>query len=116
MRKIIRALFDKPEDLHANDISNSNELKTLLKTQIPSAIKMAYTQKKHYASLFEINDTSCYVDIHKNNWIQALETCLLWYVEDENYEMCTKIKDLIHTIQSKSNSHNVTLKSNKNAE
>lgn len=110
MRKVVRAIFDQPENLHAQDIMKSSELKSLLKTSAPAAIHLAFTQKKIHASLFEINDSSYYVEVHKNNWIPTLETCLLWYVEDENYEMCTKIKDLIQSIQSKSNSNKLTLK------
>ena len=116
MRKTVRAVFNNIELLHADDISKSEELKKLIKIQLPEVIGEALSQNKIYASLFEINDSSCYIDIHKNNWVQSLETCLLWYVEDENYEMCTKIKDLIHKIQSKSKSNKIQLTEQKDGE
>lgn len=101
MRKPVRALFDNLDSLTSEHIAKSDILKELIKKHAPLAIEEAIVDKKIYASLFEINDSGQYVEIHKNQWIQALETCLLWYVEDENYEMCTHIKNLIHTLQEK---------------
>ena len=101
MRKPVRALFDNLDQLTSEQISKSDILKQLVKKHVPLAIEEAAVDKKIYASLFEINDSGQYVEVHKNNWIQALETCLVWYVEDEDYEMCTHIKNLIHSIQEK---------------
>lgn len=102
MRKPVRALFDNLDELTPDQISKSDILKELIKKHAPLAIEDAIVDKKIYASLFEINDSGQYIEVHKNQWVQALETCLLWYVEDENYEMCTHIKNLIQTIQDKS--------------
>lgn len=102
MRKPVRALFDNLDELTPDQISKSDILKELIKKHAPLAIEEAIVDKKIYASLFEINDSGQYIEVHKNQWVQALETCLLWYVEDENYEMCTHIKNLVQTIQDKS--------------
>ena len=109
MRRTVRALFENAEELRAEDVAQSEILKTLLKTQVPIAIEDAIVAKKIYASIFEINDTKNYIEIHKNHWVNALETCLIWYVEDENYEMCTHIKNLIQSIQNKP-SKKITIK------
>lgn len=101
MRRAVRALFDHVDQLAAEDIAQSEVLKQLLKVHLPIAIEDAIVKKKIYASLFEINDSSHYVEIHKHHWIQALETSLVWYVEDEDYEMCNHIKNLILSIQEK---------------
>lgn len=101
MKKIIRALFDAPHLVTKEDIAKSDVLKQLLKAHTPYAIQNAIESNKVYAPLFEINNTNTYVEIHKRHWIQALETCLVWYVEDEDYEMCNKIKNLIHSIKEK---------------
>jgi hypothetical protein len=101
MRKPVRAIFDQLDRLTKDDITKSDILKDLVKKHVPLAIEEAMIDKKIYASLFEINDSGQYVEIHKNHWIQALESCLVWYVEDENYEMCNHIKNLIHSIQEK---------------
>jgi hypothetical protein len=109
MRKPVRAIFDQLDKLTKDDITKSDILKDLVKKHVPLAIEEAIVEKKIYASLFEINDSGQYVDIHKNHWIQALEACLVWYVEDENYEMCTHIKNLIHTVQDKSKAGKVSI-------
>lgn len=109
MRKVIRAVFDNAEDLQPEEVQKSKELKKLIKQQAPECIRFAFEHNKQYATLFEINDSSYYIEIHKKNWVQALETCLLWYVEDENYEMCTKIKDLVKEIQKRGNKNKLNL-------
>ncbi len=109
MRKTVRAIFDNPEGLIADQVAQSKELKELIKVQVPAAINDSMIRGKTYASIFEINDTSCYVELHKKDWVQALETCLVWYVEDEDYEMCTHIKDMIQTIQTKVKSKSITI-------
>ncbi len=101
MRKTVRAAFESIPLLTKEDISKSEILKNLLKQQTPIAIQDALEGNKIYASLFEINATNCFIEIHKKHWSQALETCLVWYVEEENYEMCNQIKNLIHGIQEK---------------
>ena len=101
MRKTVRAIFNSPELLTAKEISQSEILKALLKKHLPIAIEDALVANKIYAALFEINDSKHFIDIHKNHWIQALETCLVWYVDEEDYEMCNHIKNLIHAIHDK---------------
>lgn len=113
MKKPIRALFDNPELLRSEDVAKSEILKALLKSHVPLAIEDAIIKKKIYASVFEINDSKHFVEIHKNNWIQALETCLVWYVEDEDYEMCNHIKNLIFTIQNNKKANKISLQQNK---
>lgn len=101
MRRAVRAVFQDPEDLRAEDVAKSEVLRNLLKIHVPKAIEEAIVKKKIYAPLFEINETGHYVEIHKNHWVGALETCLVWYVDEEDYEMCNHIKNLIKSIQSK---------------
>lgn len=101
MSRIVRALFENPEYLKSEDVSESEILKQLIKVHLPASIEKSIVGKKIYAPLFEINDSGQYIEVHKNNWVQALETCLVWYVEDEDYEMCDHIKNLIHSIQEK---------------
>jgi hypothetical protein len=112
MRHTVRAIFDNPEYLRAEDIAQSEILKSLIKQHVPLAIENSIIGNKIYASIFEINDSNHYIEIHKNHWVQALETCLVWYVDDEDYEMCNHIKNLIHVINEKSRSNKITLKKN----
>lgn len=101
MKKVIRAVFDDPNGVSPESVAESQELKKLIKLHMVDTIASAFDSNKTFAPLFEINDSAFYVELHKKNWVSALETCLLWYVEEENYEVCTKIKDLIHRIKRK---------------
>lgn len=100
-RRAVRALFENLYDLTSEDLQQSEVLKQLIKDQVPTSIEEAYKAKKIFAPIFEINATSSYIEIHRNHWIQALETCLVWYVEDENYEMCIKITQLVKQLHKK---------------
>ena len=113
MKRPVRALFENPQDLKAEDVAKSEILKDLLKNHVPLAIENAIVKKKIYASVFEINDSKQFIEIHKNNWVQALETCLVWYVEDEDYEMCNHIKNIIFTIQDKKKLSKISIQQNK---
>jgi len=116
MRKVVRAVFDSPHDVPPESIAASKELKALIKTQLPEVVKLALDHNKQYASIFEINDSSVYLEVHKKNWVQALETCLLWYVEDEDYETCTRIKDLIQRIKNRGGKNKIDLKGDDSGE
>lgn len=115
-RRTVRAIFDQPEYLKAEDVANSEILKSLLKIHVPNSIEDAIVNKKIYACVFEINDTAHYIEIHKNHWESALETCLIWYVEEENYEMCTHIKNIIQSIKDKKVKRKVSIKKKNSGE
>lgn len=100
-RKTIRAVFEDLDNLTSEDIAKSNQLKELLKSQVPLTIYDAHLTNKQYASIFEINDSESYIEIPKKEWIPALETCISWFLETEEYEKCTKIKAIIADIQTK---------------
>jgi pyoverdine/dityrosine biosynthesis protein Dit1 len=97
----VRAVFEGLNKLSSQDIEKSEVLKDLLKNQVPNAIRIALSEKKIFACLFEINSTSTFVEIHRNHWIQALETIVMWHVESENYEKCQEINELIKSIKAK---------------
>lgn len=96
-----RAVFENIDLLKAQDIQTSEVLKDLLKKETHKAIEYALENKKTFASIFEINDSNCYIELHKNQWVQALETCILFYIEEEDYESCNKITKLIEKIKKK---------------
>lgn len=96
-----RAVFENIELLTAQDIQTSHVLKELLKKETPKAIEYALENKKTFASIFEINNSNCYIELHKNQWIQALETCIIFHIEEEDYESCNKITKLIEKIKKK---------------
>jgi hypothetical protein len=100
-RKTIRALFEDVENLSVEQIQKSEALKDLLKIQVPVAILEASQGKKQLATVFEINSTDHYIEIPKKDWVQSLETCIMWYLETEDYEKCSKLRDIIEDLQKK---------------
>ena len=54
-RKTVRALFDNVENLSPEDIAKSQQLKDLLKMQVPISVYEAHTASKQFATIFEIN-------------------------------------------------------------
>ena len=100
-KRPIRAMFPLDQELTATDIASSDILKNLLKSSVPSCISAALNEKKIYACIFEINSTNHFIEIHKKDWISALETCVILYAEDEEYEKCSEVNNLIKLIREK---------------
>jgi hypothetical protein len=100
-RKTVRAIFDNAEQLTLEQLEDSDILKVLLKVEVPKAIEDAMINKKTFASIFEINSSNNFIEIHKNYWADALSTCLHWYINDgeEDYEKCSNITKLIETLR-----------------
>jgi hypothetical protein len=62
-------------------------------------IKDAISTKSKTAVLFELGQSEYYIEIAKQDWEQALQSCIDKLVEDEKYEECIKIKDVIEKIK-----------------
>jgi hypothetical protein len=62
-------------------------------------IKDAINTNKKTAVLFEMGKSDYYIEISKDQWKQALQTCIDKLVEIEKYEDCSKIKQLIDKIK-----------------
>lgn len=100
-RRPARARFDNLEEVTVESLAKSEILKDLVIGLLPEAIEEAMLGNKHYAQLFEINTSSNYIDIHKRDWIAALEACLTYYIAKEDYDTCRKIKMLIESVKTK---------------
>jgi transcription antitermination factor NusA-like protein len=109
-KRPVRALFGDTKNLTAEDISQSEILKTLLKVEVPKSISQAVKEKKLYAPIFEINSSAHYIEIHRRDWIAALETCVVFHVENEDYERCTEINALIKEIRDGQKKPKIKLK------
>ena len=99
MRRIPRALFEPLEEAKASDLVANETLINLVKRETFVAIQEAFKNKKTFATLFEINTTGMYIDIPKQYWIPALEQCINFKLEDERFEECIPIRELINEIR-----------------
>lgn len=99
VRKIPKAIFEPLEDITATDLLENEALISLLKKETFLAIEEAFKNKKTFATVFEINGLGLYLDIPKQYWIPALEQCINFMLEDEKFEECIPIKQLIDEIK-----------------
>jgi hypothetical protein len=78
-------------------IANKTFYQLVYKEAIDS-ISDAITSRSKTATLFELNKSEHYIEIDKPQWKQALETCIEFYLKTEDYEICSKIKNIIDKI------------------
>jgi hypothetical protein len=98
-RKIPKVVFPSLDDLDSNELESDTKFKELLKREAPISIQIAFEQKKLFATLFEINNTGQFIDIPKQYWIEALNTCIESYVKNEEYEKANETVTLIEKIK-----------------
>ena len=98
-REIPRAFFEPLEAIQASDLLENASLIEMIKKEAPLAIEEAFQNKKTFATLFEINGMGLYLDIPKQYWISALEQCINFKLEEEKFEDCIKLRDLIGEIK-----------------
>ena len=98
-REIPRAFFEPLEAIQASDLLENASLIEMIKKEAPLAIEEAFRNKKTFATLFEINGMGLYLDIPKQHWISALEQCINYKLEEEKFEDCIKLRDLIQEIK-----------------
>lgn len=108
-KKNVRAIFEGLDQLTAEDIQKSDILKNMLILHVPQSVEYALENNKIFATVFEINNSGEFIEIHKNFWIPALETIVLWLVEIEDYERCTEIHGLIKSIKERGARKKITL-------
>lgn len=98
-RQIPRALFEPLEHIEVANLVDNEALLSMVKNETPIAIEEAFKQNKTFATLFEIGGTGFYLDLPKQSWIPALEACIAFKLEEEAFEDCIAIKNLIEKIR-----------------
>lgn len=98
-RQIPKAFFEPLEDIQASDLLENDDLMKLIKIETPKAIEEAFRNKKTFATLFEINGMDLYLDIPKQYWVPALEQCIRFMIEEEDFEKCIPLRNLIEEIK-----------------
>jgi hypothetical protein len=97
----IRAILDAVERYTSTELLSSETLTQLVYKETPNAIEEAIKTNSTYASIFEINNSGHYVEIHKRDWVPALSVCLSEKVSKEDYKECSRINELITKLQKK---------------
>ena len=68
-------------------------------TETITGITDAIKTKSKTATLFQLVKSEYYLELEKSQWKQALQTCIDKFVEEEQYEECSKIKVLMDKIK-----------------
>ena len=55
----------------------------------------AIKTNKEIVKLCEVKNTNIFITVEKPEWKDSLDSALQYYVNKEEYEKCSKIKDLI---------------------
>lgn len=79
-------------------ISESLQLMKFIYTETPKAIKEAIRTKKQSATVFQVNNQDAYLEIGKEDWEKAIDTCIVYYSEKEKYEMCSELQSIKDSI------------------
>jgi hypothetical protein len=90
-KRPFRVNFENLSDMKSEDLVGSEVLVKVLKVEVPKAINKAILEKKLYAAVFEINTSGIYVEIHKKDWINAINSCIDLYTKEEEYEKCGEL-------------------------
>jgi hypothetical protein len=74
--------------------------KSFLFNEIFNEIKIANEHNEDIAvgAHLIVNDTTVVISVERPDWISHLELSLDYFLSEEDYEMCSKIRDLIDTI------------------
>lgn len=91
--------------MHADQLVESEVLLSVLKKEVPKAINAAIKEKKTYATVFEINTFGVFVEIHKKDWISALNSCIEMHAKKEEYEVCVEINKTVELLSKKLEKH-----------
>ena len=97
-RRPFRINFENLPLLRSEDLVESEVLLGVLKKEVPKAISKAIKERKSYATVFEINSFNVFVEIHKKDWVNALNSCLELHAKEEEYEACIELDKTIKSL------------------
>lgn len=97
-KRPFRVNFENMSNMTTEDLLESEVLLKVIKTEVPKAIAKAKKENKTYATVFEINSLNVFIEIHKKDWINALNSCLSICAKDEEYEACVDINKTLQLL------------------
>ncbi len=87
-------MFEPVEEFRAEDLLQTPQLVHMVKRETPLAIRAALEENKTFATIFEVNASGMFIDIPKSYWIDALEQCINYNLEEEKFEDCIELKKI----------------------
>jgi len=77
-----------------NETGLDNKKPQLYKSLV-EGISEAFKTKSQETKLCELKYANTYLTVHKDNWSGSLARALNFYIEREEYEMCSRVKTLM---------------------
>ena len=81
--------------LSPNDTSST---KPQVYKSLVDGISEAIKTNKEEIKLCEVKNTNTYITVEKPEWKESLDSALQFYIDVEEYEECSKIKNLINKL------------------
>ena len=93
--RIIPALNVYPLDETATDfILQSEEVQNFIYEHTTAGISEAISKRRKTAELFRLNNTDQYIELPKEQWINAIDSCIKYYEKQEKFEKCANLTTL----------------------
>ena len=83
-------VFDFNEEL--------NPKKCQVYKSLIEGVSEAIKTNKKEIELCEVKNSNIYITVEKTKWKSSLDSALQFYIDTEEYEECSKIKDLINQL------------------
>ena len=61
-------------------------------------VSEAIGNNKKEIKICEVKNSNTYITVEKPEWKESLDSALQFYIDIEEYEQCSKIKDLINQL------------------
>lgn len=93
--RIIPVLNVYPIDESVTDfILESEEVQRFIYEHTTAGISDALSKRKTTAQLFRVNNTEEYVELSKDQWVSAIDSCIKYYEKQEKFEKCANLTTL----------------------
>ena len=72
-----------------------NSKKPMVYKSLIDGVTEAIKTDKKEIKLCEVKNSNIFITVEKPEWKESLDSALQYYIDTEEYEECSKIKDLI---------------------
>ena len=72
-----------------------NSKKPMVYKSLIDGVTEAIKTDRKQIKLCEVKNSNQFITVEKQNWKSSLDSALQYYIDTEEYEECSKIKDLI---------------------
>ena len=80
-----------------NELELKQKKRQVYKSLI-EGVAEAFETNSNEIKLCEVKYANTYLTVHKDNWSGSLAKAMDFYIENEQYEVCSKIKKLINKL------------------